>query len=188
MSTLSQVLKHYARPALKGAVIGGGIGATIGGISEYNRPKKKRRVIREALRSGLWGAGLGAAAGLYARSRLDASDPWSGTSWEWKRQGPRPGSTGGGYEGYRRTHQQTGGGGFRRPQVHPIWDKVPEQVRNKIRGVAAHAKDPANTPENRKNAREILEKLRGKHGIGISADDLIKNAGFYAGLTVAFSK
>jgi len=181
MSALSQVLKHYGRPALKGAVIGGG--ATIGGISEYNQPKKKRRVIREALRSGLWGAGLGAAAGLYSRFHLDASDPFN-----FRSSGPRPGDSGGGYEGYQRTHKQTGGGGFRPPGVHPVWNKVPEQVRNKIRGVAAHAKDPANTPENRKNSRAILEKLMGKYGIKASADDLIKNAAFRAGLLVALSR
>lgn len=125
------------------------------------RKRKPRSLVGAAIGGALLGGALGAGAGQSLGA--DSANQYVN----------RANST------IRRYKQDVANFGSRRAANvnRNFWSKIPEQARNKIKGIARHARNPGSEGE---NARRILEREAKRHGF--NAQHAIKHAAFHEAL------
>ncbi len=153
-------------------VIGTATGAVAGGVGlgaaqhSANKSKDKARhgsVGASAVAGALSGGFLGHEVGMLSAGRRAFKSMGRAqrhtSSWNARFNRARAGAN-------------AGGSASRKAGGHPFWDKVPEAVRHKAKGVATHAKRTAG-PEG-EAARNVLKNMGKKHGF--DPDMAVKHA------------
>jgi len=174
---------RFGGPVLKGTGIGAALGGGFSGVNAYRKGPRKnesqKRFKARVLDSAAGGAWQGGYVGLNVGAAIS-----SGRARSKNRRA-------GNYSGYRYSSGSGSGSGSRRRApgsannsgskgFADVTSGVPANKKSRVRGTAAHARNPG--PEG-DSAREILKTMSKKYGF--DADEVMKHAAFRAGVRSA---